>query len=359
MTPSSLTWEIARAGGFVAYALLTASVAIGLIVSLKWRSVLWTRFVTTELHRFVTILALVFTGIHTLAVAIDPFIRLSPPEVLVPLLSHYRPLWVALGVVGTYLLLAVYASEWIRPRIGYRWWHWFHMLSFVAFGLALVHGLGTGSDSRTTWAVGVYVASLVIVGALFLVRVVPPSGEHAHPIVAAMAASVLIVGGLWAWQGPLQPGWNAIANDGHGSGGIVGTVAAADPSSRPAPSPAPTPRPTPTAPTAFSDTVAGQLSQAEDGTIVLNAVLQSSGDRLTMGFRPSDDGRVVLEGASVALQASNGDTCSGTVSRVRSTDMLATCQGATSGARWQLVLALTSDQNDAVGGSLRATPLGS
>ena len=368
MNTSSLTWEIARAGGFVAYGLLTASVAIGLIVSLKWRSPRWTRFVTTELHRFVTLVGLLFTGIHTLAVAVDPFIRLSPPEVLVPMLSHYRPLWVALGIVGTYLLLAVYASEWIRPRIGYAWWHRFHLLSFLAFALALVHGLGTGSDVRTPWAIGVYAASVVLVGGLFAIRLLPPTGERTHPIMAALAVSAVAIGALWAWQGPLQPGWNAIANNGHGSGGLVGTVGtvgtvgSADPSSVPtAPSsatPAPTPTPSLAPPGPFSDTVAGQLSQAEDGAVVLNAVLQASGDRLTMDFRPTGDGQVLLQGASISLQAPNGDTCSGRVSRLRGNDMLATCRGATSGSTWQLDLVLTSDQSDAVQGSLRATPTG-
>lgn len=362
MSPSGLTWEIARAGGFVAYGLLTASVAIGLIVSLKWRSPRWTRFVTTELHRFVTLVALVFTGIHTLSVAVDPFIRLSPPEVLLPMLSHYRPLWIALGIVGTYLLLAVYASEAIRPRIGYAWWHRFHLLSFIAFGLALVHGLGTGSDARTPWAIGVYVASVILVGGLFAVRVLPPAGERTHPVVAALAASAMAIGALWAWQGPLQPGWNAIANDGHGSGGFVATVAAADPSRgasvRPSPTPRPTPTPTSGPPQPFSDTVAGQLSQAEDGTVVLSAVLQASGDRLTMGFRPTDDGRVQLQGVSVSLQAPNGDTCAGQVTRLRGNDMFATCRGASSGSTWELDLVLTSDQSAAVQGSLKATPVG-
>ncbi|MFI5255248.1 MAG: ferric reductase-like transmembrane domain-containing protein, partial [Candidatus Limnocylindrales bacterium] len=245
MTTSTLTWEIARAGGFAAYGLLTASVAIGLIVSLKWRSPLWTRFVNTELHRFVTLLALVFTGIHTLAVVIDPFIRFTPAEVLVPLLSHYRPLWLAAGIVGTYLVMAVYASEWIRPHIGYAWWRRFHYLAFVAFALSLIHGLAMGSDSRTPWAIGVYAASAVLVGALFAVRAIPPSGERAHPLVAGIAASALILGALWAWRGPLQPGWNAIANNGNGSGGAVAVAAAADATPSPSPQASASPDPSP------------------------------------------------------------------------------------------------------------------
>lgn len=330
----------------MAYGLLTASVAIGIVVSLKWRSPRWTRFITTELHRFVTLLALVFTALHTVMVAIDPFIRFTPLEVLVPLVSHYRPLWIALGIVGAYLLIAVYLSEWVRPHVGYAWWRRFHYLSFVAFVLALVHGLGTGSDSRTPWAIGVYAASVVLVGALISVRSFPPAGERSHPIVAGVVALALTAGAFWAWQGPFQPGWNAIANDANGSGGAILTGVAASP----LPSQSLLPR------QPFSDTIAGQLVQANDGSVVLTANLRSSHDRLTLHFPSVQGGQLALDGATVTLLAPDGDTCSGSVGGLDQSRLTASCQGASSGSVWLLQLTLTGDDNGNVRGSIRATP---
>ena len=112
----TLTWEIARVGGMLAYVLVTASVALGLLLSLKATSENWPRFITNELHRFVTLVALVFTGLHTLAVLLDPFTGFSLNEVFLPLTSHYRPLWIAMGIVSAYLLVAVWASEYVRKR---------------------------------------------------------------------------------------------------------------------------------------------------------------------------------------------------------------------------------------------------
>jgi hypothetical protein len=353
VTGSALTWDIARAGGMVAYVLLTASVSIGLIVSLKWRSPKWTRFVTTELHRFVTLLALIFTGIHTLAVAVDPFIQFTPAEVLVPFLSHYRPLWVALGIVGAYLAIAVYVSEWVRPLVGYAWWRRFHYLSFVAFIVALVHGLGTGSDSRAPWAIAMYAASAVLVAALIALRALPARGQVANPLAALVTTGALVLGAYWAWQGPLQPGWNAIANNGNGSGGATAAAAVSaggDPPSSPGPSAGPA--------QPFSDTISGRLDLAPDGTILLSGTLQSSGDQLSMRFRASGDDRLLLRGATVALTAPNGDTCSGQVQGQDRTGLVASCQGATSGAVWTLHLALTSDGSGAIQGSLQADPAG-
>jgi Ferric reductase like transmembrane component len=358
MTGSGLTWEVARASGFMAYGLLTASVVIGLVVSLKWRSPRWTRFITTELHRFVTLLALIFTALHTVTVAIDPFIKFTPVEVLVPFVSHYRPLWIALGIAATYLVIAVYASVWIRSRIGYAWWRRFHYLSFAAFVLTLVHGLGTGSDTRTPWAIGVYAGSVVLVGVLFSVRALPPRGERSHPIVAGVAASALMVGAYWAWQGPLQPGWNAIANDGNGPGGAIGALAQAGPTTAPSTQPSASSTPIPAPRQAFSDTLSGQLAQAADGSVVLSATLQSSGDQVTLRLRPTDDGQVRLQGSTLTLMAPDGDTCAGSVQGSDDNGLVAACRSASGGSAWLLRMVLTGDSSGAVSGSFRATPSG-
>lgn len=221
MTAESVTWDVARASGLLAYVLVTLAVAVGIALSLGWKSAVWTRFVTNETHRFLTLLALVFTAIHGETVLIDPFIGFTPLEVLVPFASHYRPLWIALGVVGGYLLAAVYASEWLRPRIGYAWWRRFHGLAFVVYVLATLHGLGTGSDARTAWAVLLYGGSVVLVGMLLILRLLPEPPKLARPGLLVLCGVALVVGVLWAWTGPLQPGWNVIANNGNGSGAIA------------------------------------------------------------------------------------------------------------------------------------------
>jgi DMSO/TMAO reductase YedYZ heme-binding membrane subunit len=215
MTPAAiqaLTWDAARVGGFVAYGLVLASVVIGLMLSLKWRSTLIPRVVTNELHRFVTLLALVFTAVHGIAVAVDPFIKLNPVEVLVPFTSHYRPVWMAFGIVGFDLLVAVYLSERVRSRVGYAWWRRFHALAFVAYAFATVHGLATGSDARTPWAMGLYLGGAILVGGLLLYRLRPTDPvQRRRPVLMAGIATAILAVGAWAGTGPLASGWSAAA----------------------------------------------------------------------------------------------------------------------------------------------------
>jgi len=214
----TLSWEVARVGGLLAYLLTTVSVVLGLLLSLRTHSARWPRFITNELHRHVTLLSLVFIAVHSVAVWLDPFTGFNLGEVLLPMASHYRPLWIAFGIVGAYLALAIWLSEYVRGSVGYAWWHRFHMLAFVVFLLGTVHGLGSGSDSSVPWAVALYGGSVLLVAALVLVRAGRTlAGRPGTGLAAVVGATVLAVA-FFAIRGPLYPGWNAVANNGNGNG---------------------------------------------------------------------------------------------------------------------------------------------
>jgi hypothetical protein len=224
----AVTWDVARAGGFTAYVLLTLAVAVGLTLTLQWQSARWPRLISSDLHNYLSLLSLIFAGIHVAAVWIDPFTRFGWNEVFVPLASHYRPLWMALGIVGLYLGLAIGLSTWVRPLIGYSWWRRLHVLTLAVFAGVTVHGIATGSDTRTWWGVGIYGASVLLIGVLLAVRLLVPVNERGrtYPVIAGAIGLATLAGLVWTLRGPLQPGWNAAANNGQGSGSRNGAVAA-------------------------------------------------------------------------------------------------------------------------------------
>lgn len=225
MIDHTVSWEIARVGGILAYLLASGSVLIGILLSLRVRSSRWPRFLTTELHRFVTVLALMFTAIHGVAVWIDPFTGFAAAEVLFPLASHYRPLWLAFGIVAGYLLLAVWASEYVRRWIGYAWWRRFHYVAFAVFLLATVHGLGSGSDTRQPWALGLYIACTGSVLTLTAWRLIGATRLRVRMGALAGLAVVAVTLTAFTLVGPTQAGWNAAANNGNGSGASAAWLA--------------------------------------------------------------------------------------------------------------------------------------
>ena len=132
------------------------------------------------MHNFLTLLSTIFLGVHILAVIVDPFTHFGWNEILIPLASHYRPEWMALGIVGLYLGIAIGISTLLRKRIGYKWWRRLHVLTLGIFALATIHGLGIGSDTQTWWALGIYVVSIVLVGSLLCWRVFSSKAKRKH-----------------------------------------------------------------------------------------------------------------------------------------------------------------------------------
>lgn len=216
----AITWDTARAGGFTAYLLVTASVLLGLALSMRWQVRWWPRLISYELHIWITILSFIFLVIHILASWVDPFTRFGLNELLIPFISHYRPLWMALGIVALYLGLAVGLSTWLRPKIGYALWRRLHGLTLVCYGLVTVHGLATGSDTQSSWAIFLYFASIGLITLLLLVRLLTPATRNGQPhtIWAWVTAAAALAICIWAFAGPLQAGWNAVANNGNGNG---------------------------------------------------------------------------------------------------------------------------------------------
>jgi hypothetical protein len=203
---NTVTWEVARAGGLVAYGLLTLSVLLGLVLGLRLGSRRWPRLVTNELHQFVTLATLIFAALHAVAVGIDPFTHFGPSDVLVPFASRYRPLWMGIGIVAFYLAIAVWASTYLRSRIGFRWWRRFHFATFLVYVAATAHGLATGSDTRTAWAAVIYASSAGAVAFLLLRRMLGVDGSRRT--LALGAGTTVVVGGLiWSVAGPFQQGW--------------------------------------------------------------------------------------------------------------------------------------------------------
>ena len=168
---NTVTWDVARAGGFTAYVLLALAVAVGLLLSTQVQSPSrWPRLLNSELHNFLSLLGTIFLGVHILAVWIDPFTHFGWRDILLPFISQYRTFWMALGIVAVYLGIAIGISTWLRPRIGYAWWRRLHILTLGIFLLATIHGIGTGSDTKTSWALDLYIVSSVLVGSLLCRR---------------------------------------------------------------------------------------------------------------------------------------------------------------------------------------------
>jgi DMSO/TMAO reductase YedYZ heme-binding membrane subunit len=173
---TTVTWYVARAGGLVAFGLLTLVVVVGLALSRRARLSAWPRFAVEDVHRFLGLLTGFFLGVHGLALLLDTYLPFSLSNLVVPGTAAYRPLATALGVVGAELLFALAITNGLRKRLPHRLWRRVHYLSFAVWALALVHGIAAGTDTRTIWGMAFYTAAAGSVTALTVWRALRSRG---------------------------------------------------------------------------------------------------------------------------------------------------------------------------------------
>lgn len=146
-----LPWIVARSTGLGAFLALTGLLMLGM----RYRRppVRGTRVVHPEtllrLHAALATATVALLGAHIVSLLADRWAGVTAESLIVPFTAHYRPGPVAAGTLAAQLLLVVTGTAALAGRPGVRArWAPLHRLAYPAFGLAWVHGLLAGSDSR-------------------------------------------------------------------------------------------------------------------------------------------------------------------------------------------------------------------
>lgn len=158
-------WYVARASGMVSLLLITATVLLGVVGPLGISSSNWPRFALAGLHRNISLLTLVLVGVHAVSISSDAYVPITLVDAVIPFVSAYDGFWVGVGTVAFDLMLALMLTSFLRPWVTQRWWRAVHWSAYVCWPLALLHGLGSGTDAGTGWPLLVNIACALLVAA--------------------------------------------------------------------------------------------------------------------------------------------------------------------------------------------------
>ncbi len=166
-------WAFGRVSGFIALALFTASVLLGILNRSGRPLLVLPRFSISILHRNIVLLATVFLGLHVGSLLLDSFAKLHPVDVVVPFLGSFQPFWQGLGTVALDLVAAVVVTALLRHRIGQRAFKAVHWLSYAIWPLAMAHALGNGTDAGSGGSSLLAAGSAVAVASALVWRLSP------------------------------------------------------------------------------------------------------------------------------------------------------------------------------------------
>jgi sulfoxide reductase heme-binding subunit YedZ len=177
-------WLASRALGIVAIALLATSVTIGLALSGRFSRRPGVPAQLKHLHEAVAITALGAVAGHGLLLLGDSYLRPGLAGIALPFALAVKPVWTGIGVIGGWLAAILGLSFYARRFIGVRTWRWLHRWTAAAYGLAVAHAFGSGTDAGSAWFI-VVLAVITAPPAFFLaLKLLPSSSRPAQSFPA-------------------------------------------------------------------------------------------------------------------------------------------------------------------------------
>jgi sulfoxide reductase heme-binding subunit YedZ len=175
---SSWPWYITRAAGFVAAIslILLMLSGVGFITGASFK--LLEPLTAWATHKAIAYVFGVSVAIHVIALLFDKYVPFTIAQAFVPFLSHYHELsvagyhfgslYVALGVIALYFVLAIILTSilWIdkKPQT----WKLFHFLAYFTIIFVFFHALYLGTDLthgvfRILWIIFGFAVAIAIV----------------------------------------------------------------------------------------------------------------------------------------------------------------------------------------------------
>ena len=141
-------WLGSRAAGFVALILLTFEVVLGLVLSHPTNKSTWRLSrLLFPWHEHSWIFTISFVVVHVVSIAMDAFAKVGWVGAVVPGMSEYRTVPVAIGTIALYALLITGLTARMTRLLPTGWWLKLHRLSLGVLGLAWAHGMLAGTDT--------------------------------------------------------------------------------------------------------------------------------------------------------------------------------------------------------------------
>ncbi|MCX6531272.1 MAG: ferric reductase-like transmembrane domain-containing protein [Actinobacteria bacterium] len=146
MTNSHFWWYLSRASGIVSWALLTATILWGIFLATRIFKPFDRPAWLLDLHRWLGALTIFGVALHLVALFADSYVEFSVADLVVPFMSSWRPVALALGVVAMYLLVIVQVSSLMIKKLPKKIWRAIHFLSYPMFLFVMLHSFLAGSD---------------------------------------------------------------------------------------------------------------------------------------------------------------------------------------------------------------------
>ena len=97
---SQYLWFLSRGSGIALLVLISVVFVLGVATRLGSAPRWLARFAVAELHRTLSLFAVLLLVLHVVTAILDPYVSIGWASTALPLLSHYRTLAIGLGTLA-------------------------------------------------------------------------------------------------------------------------------------------------------------------------------------------------------------------------------------------------------------------
>ncbi len=172
LTNQQFWWHLSRASGIVAWVLVSAVTAWGILLSTRLLKPYDRPAWLLDLHRWLGWLSVMTIALHIGSLVADSYDpQWGWSEVLVPMGTNWKPGPVAWGVVAMYIVVVVQLTSMFMKRLPKSVWRGIHMTSYAACLFTTVHAVTAGTDRNNHLYGALGVALSVLMLALVGIRI--------------------------------------------------------------------------------------------------------------------------------------------------------------------------------------------
>jgi methionine sulfoxide reductase heme-binding subunit len=168
MTADQFFWVLARVAGLASYAALAIALVTGIALRTAVLDWLGSNRLVRSLHEYTIVLWIPLAVIHVASLLLDQTARIGLLDVFIPFHSSYGTLAIGLGSLSLDILLVVSVTAYLKRRMRKELWLWVHRLSYLAFAVAFLHAVLSGTDfsdpavSAITWGAAAALVTLTV-----------------------------------------------------------------------------------------------------------------------------------------------------------------------------------------------------
>jgi methionine sulfoxide reductase heme-binding subunit len=144
-------WYAARSSGIVAFLLLYLVMFLGLAIRTPYlKKIIQPRY-SYSVHCWLSIQALIFVFFHAISFFFDKFLNFGFRDIFIPFAFQAKKLntnFLALGIIGFYLMIILVVSSYARRFIGQRLWRALHFLNILLYIFIVIHAYFLGTDLK-------------------------------------------------------------------------------------------------------------------------------------------------------------------------------------------------------------------